>query len=198
MEALLAIPSLLLMVLNLLGGLVSGIALAFKGEWALLGGGIGWAIAGPFIISLAMAPSLIFYPLVASAEERGHRALAIIAGAPAMIWTYLIVTVTCLFVFLNIASADNAGLFHYIWAYSSATAPWAYMAKQEAQSGNDNPVVLTFFIQLGTVSMMVAALMDPYDITVERLASWFLPFMALGFVAQVFIAFADSQRRHGY
>jgi hypothetical protein len=198
MEATLAIPTFLLVILNLLGGLVSGIALAIQGEWSLLLGGIGWAIAGPFIISLAMAPSFIFYPLVGSAAERGHNTLAVIAGIPAMLWTYLIITATCLFVFLNIASAGNAGFFHLIWAYSTATAPWSYMARQEAANGNDNSSVLNFFIQLGTVSMMVAAWLDPYDISFQRLAAWFLPFMALGFLTQLFVAYADSGRSRGY
>jgi cytochrome c-type biogenesis protein CcmH/NrfF len=57
-----------------------------------------------------------------------------------------------------------------------------------------------FFIQLGVISMMVACWVTPLIPEVGNLALWFLPFMALGLMAQLLFAWIDtrSARYRGY
>lgn len=198
MEAIMLLVALPLLVLNLIAGLVGGVALAFQGEWGLLFGGIAYSIGGPFLLSLAMLPGMIFVPLTVWAGDRGNILLAVAAAIPSMIWTYTVVAVSCIFAFSMILTRSEADFFHLLWSYSVATAPWSFMAEKEKQGGNDNSATLMFFVQMGTASMMVAAFVDPYDTSASRLATWFLPFMGLGLLAQLFIAWVETRNnRHG-
>ena len=177
-----------LLVLNFLGGLVSGIGLAFQGEWRLIFVGIGYGVAGPFLLSIAMLPAMIFIPLSVWADKRGNTLVAVAAAIPNLAWTYIVVAVSCIIVFSAITKNAEGDLFHLLWGYSVTTAPWSFMAQKDRQSGNDYSSTLMFFVQMGTASMMVAAFVDPYDTGAARLAAWFLPFMGLGLLAQLFTA----------
>jgi len=199
-EALMLIAAVPLLILNMLGGLVGGVGLAFQGEWLLLIGGIGWAVVGPYLLSVALLPSLVFAPLAASLERRSQVMLPILAALPALIWTYFVVTVSCIVVFQAVVSRPEAGFFHFLWAYSTATAPWSFMANKDKQSGDDKSTILMFFVQLGLVSMMVATWADPAAATYEQLAPWFLPFMGVGVIAQIFVILVEAKnlRHRGY
>lgn len=80
------------------------------------------------------------------------------------------------------------------------TGPWSFLANKDKQSGNDASTMLMFFVQLGVVSMMFASWSDPKSMTAADLIPWFVPFMALGFVAQVFVAVGEARqaRYRGY
>lgn len=193
MEALMMLPAVLLMLLNFLGGLVGGIGIAVQGEWRLLLGGIGWGVIGPYVLSFALMPGMIFAPLAARAADKGNVIQTVVFGMPSLIWTYIIVAASSIFVFTRIASVPDAGLFHLLWAYSVTTAPWSFMAQKDRQAGNSTSSVLMFFVQLGVVSMMVASWIEPADLDYERLAYWFLPFMALGLAAQAAMLWAETR-----
>ena len=198
MEAILMLVALPLLVLNLLAGLAGGVGLAFQGEWGLLFGGLAYGVGGPFLLSLAMLPGMIFLPLTVWAGDRGNTLLAVMAAIPNMVWTYVVVAVSCIVAFAMVTTRSEGDFFHLLWGYSVATAPWSFIAQKEKQSGNDNSTILMFFVQMGTVSMMVAAFVDPYDTSPARLATWFLPFMGLGLLAQLFIAWVERRNaRHG-
>lgn len=102
------------MILNMLGGLVGGIGLAFQGEWRLIFSGIGWAVVSPFVLSIALIPGMIFAPIVAWGLKRENMVIVILAGAPSLIWTYIVVTIVSVVVFLNIVARPDAGFFHLL------------------------------------------------------------------------------------
>lgn len=185
---LVAVP---LMILNSLGGLLGGVGLAIQGQWTLLIGGIAWCVIGVFVLSIALLPGMIFAPLAVWAAERGNILAAIVASVPTVLWTYIVLTVTSLIVFVHFVAQPDSGFFHLLWAYAVTTAPWSFLASKDKQSGNDSSSMLMFFVQLGVVSMMFASWSDPESITVASLVPWFLPFMALGLFAQVFVAVVE-------
>ena len=198
MEAIMLLVALPLLVLNLIAGLAGGVGLAFQGEWGLLFSGLAYSVGGPFLLSIAMLPGMIFVPLTVWAADRGNTLLAVMSAIPSMVWTYIVVAVSCIVSFAMIVRGSEGEFFHLLWGYSVATAPWSYMAQKDKQSGNDNSTVLMFFVQMGTASMMVAAFADPYDTSPARLATWFLPFMGLGLLAQLFIAWVETRNaRYG-
>ena len=54
LEKLTSLLALIFMPLNALGGIVSGIWLAFLGEWRAIGLGLLFGLGGAFIIGIAM------------------------------------------------------------------------------------------------------------------------------------------------
>lgn len=184
-----------LMLLNLLAGLVGGVGLLIQGEWSLFFGGIAYAIAGPFILSIAMLPGMIFAPLAVMADERRRPTLAVFAAIPSLIWTYIVVSVSCVIAFSTVVSNSDGGFFHLLWGYSTATAPWSFMAQKDRQSGNDASTTLMLFVQLGTIALMVRTFLSPMETDVGSLMPWFMPFMGLGVAAQLFLAWAESRNR---
>ncbi len=193
MNALMMLVALPLIILNLLGGLAGGIGLAVQGQWSLLLVGIAWCFVGAFVLSFALLPGMIFAPLAMWASNRDNMLVAVVACIPSLLWTYIVVTVSVIAVFYNVIDRPGSGLFHLLWAYSITTAPWSYMANKEKQSGNDASMTLLFFVQLGVVAMMVASWSDPQNMRFADLLPWFVPFMILGFAAQVFIAVVEGR-----
>lgn len=200
MEAIMLLAAVPLIILNMLGGLVGGIGLAVQGHWSLLIGGIAWFIIGGFVLSIALLPGMIFAPLAMWAAKRGNTTAAIVAAVPSLLWTYVVVTVTSIIVFLAVVARAESGFFHLLWGYSVTTGPWSFLANKDKQSGNDASTMLMFFVQLGVVSMMFASWSDPESMTAADLIPWFVPFMALGLIAQVFVAVIERRgaRYRGY
>lgn len=198
MEAMMILVALPLLLLNLLGGLVGGVGLLLQGEWRLVAGGFAYGLIGPYLLSLAMLPAMAFLPLSVWAANRNNTPLAVLAAVPNLIWTYVVVAVSCIFVFSFVTTGADGGIFHILWGYSTATAPWSFMAQKDKQGGNDSSTILMFFIQMGIASMMAAVMIDSSDTTPARLALWFLPFMGLGLVTQLFIAMVEVRNaRYG-
>lgn len=199
MAALVMLAAVPLMILNMLGGLVGGGGLIFKGEWSLVLGGFAWGIIGAFVIPFTLLPAMLFVPLVGWAAKNGSIAAAIISGIPAMLWTYFVVTVSCVLVFHTVVARPDAGFFHLLWGYSTSIAPWSFLSNKDKQAGNDASAIIVFFAQLGTVAMMFASWSDPESMEVADLLPWFLPFMGLGFAAQLIAVTVDGQaaRRRG-
>ena len=72
LTALFTLVAIPLMLMNFCGGLVSGIWLAFFGEWRIIINGllVGWF--STFAISIALIPSLLFALPTAKLIERGN------------------------------------------------------------------------------------------------------------------------------
>lgn len=187
------------MIFNFFSGIIGGIGLIFQGEWGLFFYGLAWAFAGAFVLSFALLPGMIFAPIAAWAAERNKVGLIVAAGIPAMAWTYIVVAVSCVAVFSAVVEGSDAGLFHILWGYSAATGPWSYMAQQEAKTGNDNAATVSFFAQLGVISMILATFLEPAHTEFGRLIYWFTPLLLLGLVFQLAILWYDTRNaRHGY
>ena len=184
-----------LMLLNMLAGVIGGLGLLIQGQWSLLFGGIAYSVAGPFLLSIAMFPGMIFAPLAVMANDRGSPALTVFAAIPSLIWTYIVVSVSCVVVFSAVVSNSDGDFFHLLWAYSTATAPWSFMAQKDKQGGNDASTTLMLFVQLGTIALMVRALLSPMETDVRALLPWFVPFMFLGLATQLFVAWVYSRNR---
>lgn len=180
--SLLAIP---LMILNFLAGIVGGLALLFKGEWQLFALGIGYGFFGSFIIGTLLLPGMIFAAPLASNTIQRSGLLTGIFGLLSIVYTYIVMTFTTVTVFSAINFQNDAGFFHLLWGYSTATAPWGYMANQERRAGNPDAAFPLFFLQLGSISMMVAK--GVFEVNATDLLFWFLPFMILGVLTQFVI-----------
>lgn len=62
-----------LAILNMLGGIVSGIWLAFLGEWDPILSGLGFMIFSGFVIGFALMPGLLFAGPAMMFLEKGKK-----------------------------------------------------------------------------------------------------------------------------
>ena len=187
------------MLLNFLAGLLGGAGMLFQGEFGLFFFGLGWSLIGAFAISFAMLPVMIFAPIVAWAGERKNTPLMVLAAVPAMAWTYIVMAVSCVFIFGAMVQDSDAGIFHMLWGYAAATGPWSYMAREEAKTGNNNAAMTSFFAQLGVISMMIATFIEPTETDFYRLIYWFAPLLIIGLLLQLIIAWVETRNaRRGY
>lgn len=139
-------------------------------------------------------------PLSIWASNREHMVLAILAAIPTILWTYVVITASCVAVFTLMVAGTEGDFFHLLWGYSTATGPWSFLASKDRQSGETTSTTTLVFIQLGTIAMMIQAYGSPDQTNPVDLMAWFLPFMALGLITQfVGSLFAIRQSRtRGY
>jgi hypothetical protein len=200
MQAVLVVLIIPLIALNFLSGLAGGIWLAFRGEWALVAFGVIYMIIAPFFLGLALLPGIVFGGPAVLLANRKHPMLACILGIPAVAWTFIVMMVSCLWVFLPaVHNASQSVLPHVLWGYAMAVSPWMYMASKEQRVGDNSAAIPVFMTQLGTIAMSIAVLLNPEDASVGRLLFWFLPFTILGIAIQMFgVAVAAGAERRRF
>ena len=178
----LAIP---LGLLNILGGIVSGIWLAILGEWGTLGWGLLAFVVSGIALKLVLMPStLLVIPAVHFGEKGNLFAMYILAFL-SYLYVIAVVTVWCVAVLYFFAKrADASSIIPMlIWSYGVATGPWAWMAQKDRQGGRVSAsVICVFFSQVGYVIMILAILLT--HMTLINVIILFLVVMFIGLVVQ--------------
>lgn len=154
----LAVP---LMILNMLGGIVSGIWLAILGEWGAIGYGIAALAISWLALSLALIPGLLLAAPATYFGEKNIKVGVYFIGFLSSLYTAGVITVWCVAVlFFFTMKADSSSIIPMlIWSYCVATGPLAWMAQKEQQGGDGfASIVATFFSQVGYIVMIVMVL----------------------------------------
>jgi hypothetical protein len=187
----LAIP---LMVLNLLGGIVSGIWLAILGEWRLLIYGIVSFIGAGMLLGILLAPSLLFAAPAAMLLEKGKILLGMVVGFFSNIYLAALFTLWCGVVFFIFMRNANSSTFWplLIWSYGVATAPIGFLASKERE--NQASQFTNCFVQVGYLLMMIAAIFFRVDII--DLMIVFGTVMILGLIFNWVVALAEMRYRY--
>ncbi len=181
-----------LALLNFFGGIISGIWLAFLGEWAVIGIGLVALVGGHFLISLALIPMMAMAIPGGALAEKGHILSAITFTFFSNTYLALVMTIWCLgcfYILVGRLDSADAVIPCVIWSYGVALGPWMFMAQKEAQSsgGADMSSITTFFCQVAFVTMAIAFFVGPYSI--ERLAVFFGAVMAVGLIVTTTLQF---------
>lgn len=158
------------MLLNVLGGIGSGIWLAILGEWGAIGAGVGAMIVGMLIVAIALMPGLAVSMAGIALYDKG--AIGKILGLPLMVlsllWTYVVMCGWALLAFWYFLSSASYEAFWplLIWSYGVASAPWTYMAQKEQ---SEHAAATAFFLQIGCASLLVTIglLGSPIDLAVS-------------------------------
>lgn len=198
MQAMIFVAAIPMMILNLLGFIVGATWLAWIGDWRAILLGIGFMFGGTIAVSLLLAPSLLFVGALGMAGERASKPVTIALGALSLLWTYTVLIAWFVYVFWLITdrASNDSTLPYMLWAYAAATAPWSYMAQHEARTDPNAPAVMvTFYAQLGCISMMVGTLLANHSLSLQQLAVWFVPAVALALLLQIAMLFSYSQDR---
>ncbi|MDB4618240.1 hypothetical protein OAG53_01045 [Akkermansiaceae bacterium] len=188
-----------LVLMNLLGGLVSGIWLAFLGEWKAIGFGILLLIISSFAIGIAMLPGLLFAAPAAAAIEKSNNALGIFFAGLSSIYTGVVMFGWAMFVFLffNKISDSASVIPMLLWSYGAVTGPWAHMAQKDEQAsggrGNSLAFIPVFFLSIGYLLMIVTALI--FGATLLTCASIVGVSLLLGSVVVFSAAVAEDRAR---
>ena len=161
LTALIAAFSISLMLMNLFGGIVSGVWLACLGEWKILGIGLLVGSFAAFPISIALMPAILFALPSAKLIERGKIRLGIVLSAPATLYTVAVMAAWCYLVF-SVAfglAAERHPIPILLWSYGVATGPWAYMASKEDRGSEAGASTMyVFFISLAYLLMVAMRL----------------------------------------
>ena len=182
-------------IINMLGGIISGIWLAILGEWGLIGYGLLALIISSFIIGIALIPAMIFAAPSIALIEKGHKFIGYIIGMLGMIYTIGILSAWCLVVlitYMREATPDSI-IPVLIWSYGVATGPISYMAQKEMQSGNEFSGITTFFLQIAYIITILAILfirINFFDVLVI-----FGVVMTVAIIIQSYLVYMD---RHQY
>jgi hypothetical protein len=147
-----------------------------------------------------MMPGLIFAAPALMLAQKGKLVLAFPLMLLSQLYTYLVVTAWCIFVFIFFMSHSSSNLFWplLIWSYGVALGPLMYMVQRENMTGNsDGAWMTTFFAQLAYVAMALTAAFA--HVSWLDLAMVFGGFMLLGMVIQLGFAVAimAEQKRLG-
>jgi len=124
-----------ILFLNLLGGIIAGIWLAFLGEWRLIFIGIILLFTSHFYLSILMLPSMIFIPIVAKLGEKKNPLLYLF-GFLSQFYTNLLIIGTCAFAFFICTrfydGESKFGVIPYLlWSWGMALGPWQFFQSKE-------------------------------------------------------------------
>jgi len=184
-----------IMILNLLGGIISGIWLAILGEWGEIFRGILFMVVSSFAISIALMPSLLFAAPAAMAIEKGKKLLGMFFGSLSILYTIVLITVWCVWImWLFVSSATDSSLIPLlIWSYGVALAPWMFLAQKDQQGGgNEYSIFTTFFAQISYILGMILFFLGA---TLGTIAVIFGIIMLIGGTLQVIIAFGGEIKK---
>ena len=144
-----------LMILNLVGGLASGIWLAFLHKWPILilGALLGFFGGKPISLMLLVGGALFGTPAI-RLSERGKNGLGLFFVFLNGAFLVTLISVWCLGIFaICLAGADSASRIPLtIWAYGVATGPWAYLGQADEQAGgNPFSAFSVFFCEIACI-----------------------------------------------
>ena len=181
-------------VLNLLGGIFSGIWLAILGKWGDIFRGILFIMVAGFAISIVLMPSLLFAAPAAMAIEKGKKLLGVFFGSLSVLYTVALITVWCIWVMWLFVSSvtDNSLIPLLIWSYGVALAPWMWLAQKDQQGGgNEFSIFTIFFAQVSYILSMILFFLGT---TLYIIAITFGVIMLAGEILQFIIAFGGEQK----
>jgi hypothetical protein len=190
MAALISLLSIPVTILNMFNGIIGGIWLGVIGNWGLIGVGVAAIFISSIGLGLALAPGLIFGAPAIMALEKGKTIIAGVLIALSNLWTCTVMTVWCLGSFYVVfARYETGSIWPYLlWAYSTATGPWTYMA-MTAGEGRDTAIGASFGVFgacVGTIAMMGVILFKAQPSIVDLLIAFCVP-LAVVFVTQVWV-----------
>lgn len=162
MKALTAVVAVLatsLGVLNMLGGIVSGVWLAVLGEWGVIGWGILAFVASNLVLSIALVPSIAIAMGLSKTIERRSVVGSLFLSTLSSLYVAAVMTAWAVAVMVFFMSRADARswLPMLLWSYGVAIGPWAYMAHKESSSEDRGLAsrVAVFFAEIGYVALML-------------------------------------------
>lgn len=124
----------LIIGINFFAGIISGIWLAFLGDWSVIFYGLFLSFAMPFAYTLVSLPTMAIMPLLVKAVENKSKFFTVFLGLINVLYSNGVMVAWTYFVFAEFTKNANGiiAVPFILWGYSTVVAPLAYMAKGEA------------------------------------------------------------------
>lgn len=181
-------------ILNIFGGIISGVWLGILGEWSPIVSGIVLTVFSGLIISVALMPGMLFAGPGMMFIQKGKRIIGAFFGFLSVLYTIGLLTIWCLYI-LNkfMLLADSSSLIPMlIWSYGIAMAPWVFLAQKDQQGGgNEWSIFTTFFAE---ISYIVAMIMFYFDASFVSIAITFGAIMLVNGLIETTIVFVIDRR----
>jgi hypothetical protein len=158
-QRLIHILTVLLMALNVAGGVVAFVWLMIIGQWWAIGYGF-FAFFAPFaLITLAIPGAYLLTPAL-TLMDRGQGAIAFLLLLMGRLYEWAVFNAWFVLVFyvflLHTTTKDYLPLL--IWAFSMALAPWLFMAQnlRRRETGGDSTRIYIASAHLAYLAVAVA------------------------------------------
>ncbi len=135
MMAIIQVLAIPILIVNMFGGLIAGIWLAFLGQWRLILLGVLLLFTSHFYLSILMLPGLIIAPISARLYEKKNP-LAYLFIFFSQFYTNLLIIGWCL-LSLSVCmhsydGSSKLGLVPYVlWSWGMALGPWQFFYSKE-------------------------------------------------------------------
>jgi len=139
-------------MLNLFGGIISGIWLAILGKWSPIFMGFLGLLGSTFLLGFALMPGLLFAaPAAKFAEKKIYSGLYFFAFLSSL-YTFAVITIWCVFVmrYFMADATEKSYIPLMLWSYGVATGPLGYMASKERD--NEASIFTVFFASLAYIT----------------------------------------------
>ncbi|MDD5055362.1 MAG: hypothetical protein PHZ00_03785 [Candidatus Peribacteraceae bacterium] len=191
MVLIMTICTIPIMLLNVFGGIISGIWLAILGEWNIILLSIVLFFASTFTISIALMPSMLLIAPAAVLLQRGNK-LWLFFGALNLLYTFVVIIIWCMWIlntYVNAAN-DRSLLPILIWSYGTALGPWLYFASKERD--NSSTMFTTFIVAL---SYIVAMIMMWFGVSIQNVIVTFTAIVLVSGIFQLLALFPAMMRK---
>jgi len=156
---LMALFSVPIILLEVLGGIVSGIWLVILGQWGHVLGGLLFFVVAAFLLSFVLFPGVALAMPGLYFYRKGYKSLLYPFGFLSSLYQVVAITGWCIFILHSyMQHADRSSFIPLlVWSYVVATGPLRYMAKKENQGtkGLTGATLATFFAQVAYVVVML-------------------------------------------
>lgn len=151
-----------ILLINVVGGIIGGIWLLFRGEWGLFFRGIAWAIVSPWVLSFLMLPGLGIAALAIKFQRKKWLVYPL-AFLSSMYTNFLIVT-TCAGAFVICLARAQEGIGfsvipYLLWAWGMGLGPWQYFASKE--QNNEFTGLSLFFASILYFALLLSVFFPP-------------------------------------
>lgn len=180
-----------MIAVNVFSGAVSGIWLAIKGEWVLIGLGLLMSFVMPWIYALLSLPSMGLALLAGKAIEKGYRFITALLSFIGALYTDFIIVGWVYNVFYVFLSNNRDGLTIplIVWCYSTTMSPLSYMASKESDENTGSSIAF-FLAQLSYMTLAIMWLFEASTVSMVGVLLLFVLIFALGSVI-----LSNKQRR---
>lgn len=166
MMGVMAMLSIPLALLNMLGGVVAFAWLLLAGQWRLLVTALFVLLAGGFVIPILLVLTTLLAAAGAAAFQRGSRVTMFVMATVGNLWTVIVTMVWQVFVFFYFGRFGQGSLALPVWllSYAVATGVFSWMAnKTPRNQGPGLEVLHAFAAQLAYVAFSACVLIFRLD-----------------------------------
>ncbi|NPU82979.1 MAG: hypothetical protein HPY65_00715 [Syntrophaceae bacterium] len=156
--------SIPIIILNMVGGFIGGIWLAFLGEWKLIGIGLLLLFTSHWIISILLMPTipigLLSFHFLKKKNILGH-----FFGFLSILYTNFLIIGSCYVAFLICTSFYTEATINYklipymLWSWGMALGPWQYLSSKETH--NEISTITLFSASVFYFFILVTILIIP-------------------------------------